>query len=142
MSEPSFRNKVAPPRRLAEDLRKQPQTPRATEDNGTEETESSSHLGVGRDRKVRLELRLKDGSVKAINYADFVLIDYDPERGITLEMPPHFRVCLKGVALAPLLKGLAAERVAYVREADEFAASARQDNKPVVVSICFEKWPG
>ena len=141
MSE-TFANKVAPPRRLAEELRRQPApAAQAAQDAGSaDEAESASHLGIERNRKTRLKLRFKDGRVRAINYCDVVLMDYDPEEGIILELPPHFRVRIKGIVLEPLLDALAAERLSSLREVDEFAAAARPDGKPVVVSISFEKW--
>jgi hypothetical protein len=135
-----FQKKYAPGR-LAQDLRKQQAQPaQPAEAEAEARQESASHLGVERNRKTRLKLRFKDGRVRAVNYSDVVLMDYDPDEGITLDLPPHFRVRLKGVALDALLDALAAECVSSVREVDGFAASASQDGKPVVVSISFEKW--
>lgn len=137
-----FQKRYAPGR-LAEDLRRQTpapaEPPPEAEAAAEPEAVSVSHLGTERNRKVRLELRFKNGTAKAINYGDIALMNYDPEKGIVLDLPP-FRVRLEGVALAPLFRGLVSERVSFVAEVDPFTAAARRDDRPAVFLIAFEKW--
>ena len=78
-----------------------------------------------RDRAIMLEIRRKDGQIKAFGYAWLQLAEYDPAGIITLSFPGS-RVRLHGRNLnhahgsgAKLFEGLLRHRVPYVQEADE-----------------------
>ena len=78
-----------------------------------------------RDRALYLELRKKDGSVRAVGYAWLSEIHFDPSDGITLCFSGQ-KIRLIGRNLdreirpnVRLLSGLLRQRVPWVREADE-----------------------
>ncbi len=76
-----------------------------------------------RDRCVMLQLRKKNGNVRAVAYALFDQIDYDPSEGITISAAGQ-RIVIKGRNLnaevrpnVRLFDGLTRHRVPWVREA-------------------------
>ena len=94
-----------------------------------------------RDRALMLELRRKDGSIKALGYAWLQLAEFDPSTGITLLFPaatvrligrnlnaesrPHVR----------LFDGLIRHRVPFVQEADESTLMRSSQNDTLVERI-------
>ncbi len=104
-------------------------------DETTEEADDCGAFGYlrgVRDRAIMLELRKKDGNIKALGYAWLAQIDYDPSHGITL----HFggqKVSIKGQNLngpprqsphstsdtpSSLLEALCCHRVTWIQESN------------------------
>ncbi len=86
---------------------------------------SFGYLRGVRDRALMLELRLKDGSVKALGYSWLERAEFDPSDGFSLYFGAHLiRIEGRnlGVEVRPnvrLLDGLIRHRVPWVREASE-----------------------
>jgi hypothetical protein len=81
-----------------------------------------------RERAIMLELRRKDGQIKAFGYAWLQLAEFEPSTGITLLFPAA-KVRLVGRNLntearphVRLFEGLTRHRVPFVQEADESSA--------------------
>ncbi len=78
-----------------------------------------------RDRAVMLELRQKDGNIKAFGYAWLSQAEYDPSTGITLHLGGQ-PVRIRGRNLntesrqnVRLFQGLLRHRVPWIQEADQ-----------------------
>ncbi len=108
-----------------------PEEPMALE--ADEEGESFSTLSADRQQKIMLELRLKNGNIKARTYSYLVGIDFDPSEGILLDFTAS-EVRIEGRNLRPLLSGLIAQRVAVVQEIDDLYAEATSAPVATVVT--------
>jgi hypothetical protein len=94
-----------------------------------------------RDRAVMIELRKKDGNVRAFGYAWLAQVDFDPSAGITLylggqkvrirgrnlntEIRPHLR----------LFEGILRHRVPWLQEMDEPALMRAGEGETVIEKI-------
>ena len=111
------------------------------EHEGAEDFAAFGWLRGPAARVLMLELRKKDGTVRAFGYAWLNEVLYDPSAGITLcftgqkvkiigrnldaELRPNVR----------LFRGLLRHRVIFVAEADQFAAMAAADGETLVERI-------
>ena len=119
--------------RVAEPARKSTEDPDAFDNLG-----SFSILRGVRDRALMLELRCKDGSIHAFNYAYLAKASFDPSEGITLVFG-RSSVRIIGTNLGAevrpnvrLFQSLLRHRVPWIREADR-AASLKANPGAVVV---------
>jgi hypothetical protein len=92
-----------------------------------------------RDRASMLELRKKDGSIRAIPYGWLEGCDFDPSDGIALHVGGRV-IRIKGRNLnsgrpVGLFHAIARHRVPWVREADSQAQMVAPDTEPVVEAI-------
>jgi hypothetical protein len=94
-----------------------------------------------RDRAVMIELRKKDGNVRALGYAWLGQADFDPSNGITLDFGRQ-KVRIRGRNLnqpsgsgGQLFDGICRHRVAWVREADELSAMKTGEHETLVEQI-------
>ncbi len=96
----------------------------------TDESECLDDLGAFgwlrgvKDRAIMLELRRRDGSIVALNYAWLERADFDPSTGIALEFARAL-VRIKGRNLnqeirqsVQLFSGIIRHRVPWIQEAD------------------------
>lgn len=97
-----------------------------------------------RDRAIMLELRKKDGHIRAFGYAWIESVEFEPEEGITLHLPGG-RISIKGTALSKemrpairLVDGLIRQKVPWVREADRSSAIGACDDGVVVEHIAWD----
>ncbi len=93
------------------------------------------------DRSIMLELRKKNGNIKAIGYAWLERIEFDPSEGITLYVAGH-QIKIKGRNLntdlgdhVQLFQGITRHRVPWVQESDEPAALLAGKGATVVEEI-------
>lgn len=110
--------------------------PEPEEDAGGEESLGAFGLLRGvRDRAVMLELRRRDGSMVAFNYAWLERIDFDASDGIVLKFGGH-TVKIAGRNLggggARLLDGICRHRVPWIQESDS-AAERRADRTATII---------
>lgn len=118
--------------------------------NGTDLEDSQDDYGAFgflrgvRDRALFLELRLKDGNIRAIGYAWIEGIDFDRSEGLLLHVAGQ-RIRIKGRNLdaevqpnITLLKGLTRHRVPYIQEADNAMAMKTSGQSILVESIDWE----
>lgn len=92
-----------------------------------------------RDRAIMLEIRRKDGQIKAFGYAWLQQAEFDPAGIITLAFPGT-RVRLHGRNLnhgsdARLFDGLLRHRVPFVQEADHAALLTTPPSAPLIERI-------
>ena len=92
-----------------------------------------------RDRAIMLEIRRKDGQIKAFGYAWLQQAEFDPAGIITLAFPGT-RIRLHGRNLnhgsdARLFDGLLRHRVPYVQEADQAALLITPATAPLIERI-------
>ena len=136
MSDP-FASKVDAAKRLAE-LRKDGAEPVADEmEEGIvfepeEEKPAFSMVSADRMRKVMVVFRMLNGNAKALAYSFLVAIDLDPSGSILIDFT-GYTVAITGRNLIPLFDGLAAHRIAVVREMDELQAEANLPEEETVV---------
>lgn len=93
-----------------------------------------------RDRAIMLELRKKDGSVRAVGYAWLEQVEFDPSGTITLSVAGQ-TIRLKGRNLnaeirpgVRLFEGLTRHRVPWVREA-EIGADMGASKQDTVIKL-------
>lgn len=98
-----------------------------------------------RDRAIMLELRKKDGSVRAVGYAWLEQVEIDPSGIITLTVADQ-KIRLKGRNLnaeirpgVRLFEGLVRHRVPWVREADHGEVLGAAERTTLVERI---SWSG
>lgn len=111
------------------------------QERGPEDIGTFGWLRGIRDRAVMLELRRKDGSIRAVGYAWLEQVDLDPSGTITLSVAGQ-KIRLKGrnlnVEVRPavrLFEGLTRHRVPWVREADRAAAMQAGPAETVIEAI-------
>lgn len=102
-------------------------SPESEEGHGVQDCGAFGFLRGIRDRAIMLELRRKDGSIRAIGYAWLQAIEFDPSGGIALMFPGSI-IKLSGRNLnkpnaqgVGLLAGLLRHRVTFIQEADQVA---------------------
>jgi hypothetical protein len=118
-----------------------------TELADTDESEAVDDLGCfgwlrgARERAVAVELRRKDGSIRAIGYAWIEQMDFDPSDGIVLHCGGR-QIRIRGRNLNAeakpnlrLFQGLARHRVPWIQEADEPAAMGAAKDATVIESV-------
>lgn len=100
-------------------------------------------LRGSKERAYMLEVRRKDGNIKALGYAWLESCDFDPSEGITLrftgqavrlvgrnlnrEMRPHLK----------LFEGLVRHRIPWIQEADEPTAMTAAKQATVIERVEF-----
>ncbi|MFV0442771.1 MAG: hypothetical protein ACK5Q5_04280 [Planctomycetaceae bacterium] len=94
-----------------------------------------------RDRALMLELRKKDGTVRAIGYAWLQMVEFDPSSGIVLSFPGS-RIQLIGRNLnaevrpgVRLFEGITRNRVPFVQEAGEVELMQAIDGVTIIERI-------
>ena len=94
-----------------------------------------------RDRATMLELRKRDGQIRALSYAWLQLAEFDPSRGITLTFPKA-TITLIGQHLntetrphIKLFQGITRQRVTFIQEADEVMLMQAGEGETVVERI-------
>ncbi|MDX1968857.1 MAG: hypothetical protein SFV23_16905 [Planctomycetaceae bacterium] len=94
-----------------------------------------------RDRAIFLELRKKDGNIRAVGYAWLQELDFDPSIGITLHLPTG-KIRILGRNLNAenrlnirLFQGITCQRVPFLQEADEVALMQAPETQTVVERI-------
>lgn len=96
-----------------------------------------------RERVPMIELRQKDGNIRAHGYAWLHQAEFDPSVGIVLSFGT-FQVTLTGRNLnaevrphVRLFQGIVRQRVSYVQEADEATILRSQDHETVIERIVW-----
>ena len=119
-------------------------TPLALIEPEQEETDDCGAFGYlrgMRDRAVMIELRKKDGNIKAVGYAWLVQVEFDPSVGITLHLAGQkIRILGRNLnaesrANVRLLQGILRHRVPWVQEMDEPALMRAGDQETVIERI-------
>jgi len=94
-----------------------------------------------RDKAIMLELRKKDGSVRAFGYAWLQEVDLDPSREITLCLPGG-KIKVIGRNLNKehkpnirLFQGIVRHKVPFIQEADEIMIMKASDGETVIERI-------
>lgn len=94
-----------------------------------------------RDKAIMLELRRKDGSVRAIGYAWLPVIDFDPSKGITLTYHGT-KILIIGRNLNAenrpnirLFQGIVRHRVPFIQEADRASIMMAEPAATIVERI-------
>lgn len=107
----------------------------------TDDCVSFGFLRGVRDRAIMLELRKKDGNVKALGYSWLSQADFDPSIGITLHFGSQ-QVKILGRNLnaehrpnVRLFAGILRHRVPWIQEADEHAEMKSGDHDCVIETI-------
>lgn len=115
--------------------------PRDGEEEAPDDLGAFGWLRGVRDRALMLELRFKDGSVKARSYAWLEAADYDPSEGITLKFGGE-KVKITGRNLNAELRtnlrlftGILRHRVPWIQEADRPTAMAAEKGRVVIERI-------
>jgi hypothetical protein len=94
-----------------------------------------------RDKAIMLELRKKDGTVRAFGYAWLQEVDLDPSKEITLYLPAG-KIRLIGRNLnvenrpnIRLFQGIVRHKVPFVQEADDVMIMKAKDSDTVIEKI-------
>ena len=97
-------------------------------------------LRGSRERATMLELRKKDGSIRAVSYGYIDKADFDPSDGIVLHVSGQ-KITIKGRNLnmevhpkVRLFEAVCRHRVPWVREADE-PANLMASEKDTVIEL-------
>lgn len=97
------------------------------------------------ERAVMLELRKRDGTIKAISYAWLAWADFDPSEGIKLYAGP-WEVTITGSSLnrevrpnLRLFEAIGRHRVTWMREADSGEIIQAVDGVMVIEEIAWMK---
>ncbi len=117
------------------------QRPGAHETDGTDDLLAFGWLRGIRDRSLMLELRKKDGSIRAVGYAWLEQAEFDPSGVITLTVGGQ-KIRLKGRNLnlevrptVRLFEGLTRHRVPWVREGNRAAVLAATGDVAFIEAI-------
>lgn len=113
----------------------------AREEYAVDDFGTFGFLRGSRERATMLELRKKDGSIRAVSYGYIDKADFDPSDGIVLHVSGQ-KITIKGrnlnVEVHPkvrLFEAVCRHRVPWLREADEPANLMAGDKDTVVESI-------
>lgn len=94
-----------------------------------------------RDRAIMLELRKKDGNIRAVGYAWLSLMEFDPSIGIILHLANQ-KIRIFGRNLngehrpnVRLFQGILRHRVPWLQEADEPSLMQSGDHEAVIEKI-------
>ncbi|MBS0206912.1 MAG: hypothetical protein JSS49_28895 [Planctomycetes bacterium] len=96
-----------------------------------------------RDKAIMLELRKKDGSVRAFGYAWLQEVDLDPSKEITLCLPcGKIKIIGRNLNVENkpnirLFQGIVRHKVPFVQEADEVASMKARDGDTIVECIAW-----
>jgi hypothetical protein len=113
----------------------------ADEGEGVHDCGAFGFLRGIRDRAIMLELRRKDGSMRALGYAWLQVVELDPSGVISLMFPGSMikltgrnfnRPNVQGIGL---LAGLLRHRVTFIQEADQVAFMNASEAEAVVEKI-------
>lgn len=94
-----------------------------------------------RDKALMLELRKKDGSVKAVGYAWLHEVEFDPTEGITLHVIGQtIRIIGRNLNSeyrpnVTLLSGITRQRVPFIQEADQATLMNAKESDTVIEKI-------
>ena len=115
--------------------------PRDGEEETPDDLGAFGWLRGVRDRALMLELRFKDGSVKALAYAWLEKAEFDPSVGITLKFGGE-KVKITGRNLNAearpnirLFAGILRHRVPWIQEADRPMAMGASQSTVIIESI-------
>lgn len=113
----------------------------ATTELVTEDLGAFGWLRGVRERALMLELRRKDGSIRAVGYAWLERVEFDPSEGITLCMPGA-EIRIKGRNLnselrpfVRLFEGITRHRVPWVQETDRTEALQAATGVTIIETI-------
>ena len=108
--------------------------PPAAGGDGTDEFRCYAALRGPRQVAFMLELRFADGNGDAFDYGMLGRARFDPSAGLVLQFGTGL-VTITGKNLRPLFEAVLTHRVAWVAEADDPAAAARDPDACVVTAI-------
>lgn len=115
--------------------------PAASQENETDDLTAFGFLRGVRDRALMLELRKRDGNVKAVGYAWLSQVEFDPSIGITLHVGGQ-QIRIRGRNLnaecranVRLFQGLVRHRVPWIQELDEPALMQTGEGETVIEKI-------
>jgi hypothetical protein len=137
MNDP-YSSKADAARRLAELRQGREETASPDQADGLEfEPEDTggafSILSADRQHKLMVVFRLLNGNAKALAYSFLVAAGFNPSKGIQLDFS-GYEVTITGRNLGSLFDGLAAQRVAVVRQMDEIQAEATAAPEAAIVT--------
>lgn len=112
-----------------------------SEQEGTDDLGAFGFLRGARERATMMELRRKDGSIRAISYGWLEVADFDPSDGITLKVHGQ-TIRIKGRHLnlecrpeVRLFSAICRHKVAWIQQADEPALMEADKQAVVIASI-------
>lgn len=89
-------------------------------------------------RALMLELRLRNGRIRAVGYGWLDRAEYDPAEGITLCVAGE-KICIKGrnlnTEMRSLFEGITRHKVLWIQEASRAEGMQADENEAVIEAI-------